>query len=231
MNWAYQQTTGRSTAKSVLVALANQADQTGRCWPSIDYLMERTEIGRRAMIGNLAFLEEKGFIKKVVRGGTGSGRKSNVYTLNMQRAADAHSPPKVQEMHKGQCADNDTKKGGNVQQMHQQCAADAPKQSKNNQLKKNNQKTIGDQEPVIEVPDFIDGDLLLDWIQHRKEMRKPLTQTAQKRLVSRLEKLRDQGHDPNACIEHSMANGYQGIFPPGKTESKTGNDPFWGSFK
>lgn len=234
MNWAYQQKTGRSTAKSVLVALANQADQNGKCWPSIDYLMNRTEIGRRAVIGNLAFLEEKGLIERVVRGGTGSGRKSNVYTLKMQSAADAPSPPKVQQMHKGQCADNDTKKGGNVHIKQGQSAADAPKQSKNNQLKKNNQKTIGEQKPVIEVPDFINGDLLLDWIQHRKEMKKPLTPTAEKRLVSKLTTLRDQGHDPNACIEHSIANGYQGIFPPGKSgksDSTTGNDTFWRSIQ
>lgn len=235
MNWAYQQTTGRSTAKAVLVALANQADQSGKCWPSVDYLMQRTELGRRAVIGNLGFLEDTGLISKVIRGGTGEGRKTNVYTLNMQSAADALSPPNVQEMHKGQCADNDTKKGGNVQIKQGQCAADAHKQSKNNQSKKNNQKTIARE---VEIPDWLDEALFVDFVEHRKQMKKPLTGVALSRLIPSLTRLRDAGHDPNEALERSIANGWQGVFAPdrkgGKDPPRTGTDSsdgFWKSYE
>ncbi len=36
---------------------------------------------------------------------------------------------------------------------------------------------------------------------------------AQKLAIDELEKLKSQGHDPVACINQSILNGWKGIFP------------------
>lgn len=48
--------------KVVLVALADQADDAGTCWPSIPSLCQRTSLGRTAVIEALKWLEKSGAI-------------------------------------------------------------------------------------------------------------------------------------------------------------------------
>lgn len=51
-----------------------------------------------------------------------------------------------------------------------------------------------------------------NWLQHRQEIKKPLTPTSAKQ---QLEKLKDIGEARSiAALKHSMANGWQGIFEP-----------------
>jgi hypothetical protein len=51
-----------------------------------------------------------------------------------------------------------------------------------------------------------------DWIQHRREMKKPLTKTAMSRLQRRLERW---GHARAlAALEWSMENGWLGVYEP-----------------
>ena len=62
-----------------------------------------------------------------------------------------------------------------------------------------------------------------DWVLHRGEIKKPLTPTASKLALRKLEKL---GHDRAvAAIQHSIANGWQGIFEPDGKASKKSTQP------
>ncbi|APW37146.1 hypothetical protein RD110_08000 [Rhodoferax koreense] len=45
------------TAKAVLISMADQANDAGLCWPSIDTISERTCVSRRAVIDALKWLE------------------------------------------------------------------------------------------------------------------------------------------------------------------------------
>ena len=83
MNWALAQTAGSPAAKSVLLILANRADHSGRCWPGINGILAQTELGRRTVIAKIKELEAAGFLCVEHRGGTGEGRKSNVYMLHI----------------------------------------------------------------------------------------------------------------------------------------------------
>lgn len=83
MNWAYRQTVGDGITKSILVVLANMADQDGKCWPSIDYIQQRTEFSRATVVNRLTQLAEAGYIEKQKRAGDGGGRKSTLYHLNL----------------------------------------------------------------------------------------------------------------------------------------------------
>jgi len=60
---AFAARTGKSTIKSVLIAVADRADdKTGFCWPSVADIVERTELNRKTVLVCLKKLEEMKFI-------------------------------------------------------------------------------------------------------------------------------------------------------------------------
>ena len=67
-----------------------------------------------------------------------------------------------------------------------------------------------------DLPDVLNNDAFLaawaDWVRHRSEIRKPLKPTT---IRQQLKKLAAMGTlRAVAAIEHSIANGYQGLFEP-----------------
>lgn len=50
------------TQKFVLIALADNANDAGFCWPSIDTICERTSFGRTAVIAAIRWLEQGGYL-------------------------------------------------------------------------------------------------------------------------------------------------------------------------
>lgn len=60
--------------------------------------------------------------------------------------------------------------------------------------------------------------LWLEWIAHRRELKKPATPRAQAMQMTRLRKMGN--NRAIAAIEHSIANGWQGIFEPGDNRAK-----------
>ena len=67
MTWAWSQTVGDAGAKAVLVALANFADEDGRCWPGVARLAHMTDQGERTVRRHLATLIEGSFIRREPR--------------------------------------------------------------------------------------------------------------------------------------------------------------------
>ncbi len=68
----------------------------------------------------------------------------------------------------------------------------------------------------LETPEFQAA--WADWLQHRREIKRPLTPTAAK---GQLLKLADMGPERAiAALKHSIANGWQGIFEPQSEQTK-----------
>jgi len=63
---------------------------------------------------------------------------------------------------------------------------------------------------------MIDPELWADFVQHRKDIKKPLTQTAQKRMLARLSRFLEQGMNVDAMLERSIVNGWQDVWPEQK---------------
>lgn len=63
--------------------------------------------------------------------------------------------------------------------------------------------------PLAVLTGILSHETAADFIAHRKAMKKPVTPAAAKRIVS---KLKDHP-DPNAVVDESIANGWQGVFP------------------
>lgn len=69
------------------------------------------------------------------------------------------------------------------------------------------------------LPEWLDPELWEEWVQHRKEKKKPLTPSGILKTIAQLAEYREQGISLKAAIDHSIANGYQGIFPPANKAS------------
>ena len=66
-------------------------------------------------------------------------------------------------------------------------------------------------EPLT-LPDWLDSATWASWIKIRPA--KARTVDAQRAALAKLESMRSAGHDANAIIRNSLANGWQGIFTP-----------------
>ena len=100
---------GNPLRKPVLIKLADNASDTGECWPSHQHIADQCEISRRSVITHIEALCETGLLQKSSRIGP-AGKRSNVYILTLDGAGAAH--PNVQEIHMVCAADAQTTSAG-----------------------------------------------------------------------------------------------------------------------
>lgn len=86
MSAVFESTTLAPTERLIMLALADHADDEGRCYPSILRLCQRTGLSERAVQTNIKKLVDRGYVR-IVRGG-GKGN-SNLYFVSANPAADA----------------------------------------------------------------------------------------------------------------------------------------------
>lgn len=77
---------------------------------------------------------------------------------------------------------------------------------------------------AADIPDWIDREALDAYIAMRKRIKKPMDQSQLKFTLARLKKFKADGLDANEALSASVANGWQGIFPPRETKSKPASD-------
>lgn len=66
----------------------------------------------------------------------------------------------------------------------------------------------------IDLPDWIDRQAWTTWCTDRKTRGKPITEAAARLQVKQLGDYLAAGHLPEAVIAHSIAGGFQGLYPP-----------------
>lgn len=83
MAWAIRQEVGNTTAKFVLLMVANYADEQGRAWPSQERLAEGIEASRYTVMRALERLEVEGFLVREKRHRADGSRAADVIRLNL----------------------------------------------------------------------------------------------------------------------------------------------------
>ena len=79
LNWAWSVPDVSPAQKLVLLALANYADERGKCWPSIRTVSERTCLARRTVSRALETLGKAGLVKSVTRSRDAGSQSSHSY--------------------------------------------------------------------------------------------------------------------------------------------------------
>ena len=103
---------GNPLRKLVLIKLADNASDTGECWPSYQHIADQCEISRRSAMRHIADLEEAGFLTKIERKGGIKGNKSHLYKLHISAGVtESHQQSEVvTESHQG--GDRESPVGG-----------------------------------------------------------------------------------------------------------------------
>jgi hypothetical protein len=83
---------------------------------------------------------------------------------------------------------------------------------------------------AVELPDWMPAKLWMDFVEHRRKAKAPMTDIAQQRAISKLERMRADGQDIEAVVEQSIINGWKGLFPV-KNDTGYCNDRFNNSVK
>jgi hypothetical protein len=214
-----------STHKFVLVALCDNANDQGECYPSIAMLCEKTSLSDRAVQKSIAYLVEHGFVRRDIRSG-----RSNYFYI-----AAASSWP-------CQAAPSEPRSSRSVQTIRTACAPnemrarpepDAPPPPNAVRPAPERGSPITVIEPSIEpsgnrqepaarfrsdslpglLPDWLPTQAWTDWIAYRRAGKTRFTAKAAELGLVELGKLRDAGHDPQAVIEQSIYRGWSGFFP------------------
>jgi len=71
------------------------------------------------------------------------------------------------------------------------------------------------------IPSFIEQENWNDFVAMRKEVKKPLTETACKRLIKSLIEFDANGFDVNDSLNSSIMNQYQGVFKKSRKQQST----------
>ena len=81
-SWAWSLEGLEPMPKFVLMALADQADDRGYCWPSQQLIAQKVAMGERTVRRHIKTLRELGLVTPRVRSST-RGRRSNGYQLHI----------------------------------------------------------------------------------------------------------------------------------------------------
>src|SRR5690606_19246441 len=67
----------------------------------------------------------------------------------------------------------------------------------------------------VPIPEWLNATSWEEWVTYRRQAGKPIkTEMTVTKAFNLLKECLDEGHDPVAVINASIANGYQGLFKP-----------------
>ena len=204
-------------------------DQTSRFSGSLKYLATWTNSTKRGVMKNLTSLQEKGLIIK--EEDTFNNLKVCKYSINFEvfKGMEQSSP----------VVNNETQSieqssPGVWNKVHQGIEQSSPNNIDNNIInnkkenikrKKNSSKTSFEEEdlknlvPAEYLPTFI------KFFNERKSRKNPMSELAVKLAVKKLETSGLSIEEKIDCIENSIMNGYQGLFPKKQNIPKQSKAP------
>jgi hypothetical protein len=74
----------------------------------------------------------------------------------------------------------------------------------------------------MELPHWLDGEIWGEYVGHRADMKKPLSERAARMTLKKLEGMYVRGLDPNEALMNSVMNGWQGVFDCEAKHEKSG---------
>lgn len=193
---------GNPTRKLVLLKLADNANDNGKCWPSYDHIAEMCEIDRRTAMRHIKALTESGLLTLTYRKGE-KGNSSNMYYLHLD--GDKLSLP------------SDTRSPGVVSEDHPPGDRMSPRTShRTSQLEpiKNKQKKLVQKIENTELPEELNLVAWQQWLEYRATIKKKYkTQRGELTGIAKLLELsRNDKKLQQRIIDQSIDNEWQGLF-------------------
>jgi hypothetical protein len=215
ITWALGQKVDRSSAKFILVAMANLANTDMTCFPSVQYLADATCQDRKTVVENMKRLRDSGHITDTGerKGGTG---QVPVYRLNSTEngtvkqyrkrdstedvtvpKTDSNSP--VIPYKESRFSLETVPKTGHVHHIDTSIDTKGKPQGK---------------AAAFVLPNWIPVDAWQGYLEMRKKKNKVPTDRARDLVIKELDKLRAEGHDLEAALDNSTKNGWTDVYAP-----------------
>lgn len=177
--------------KLVLLALADWANEDGKCWPSIAKIAAKTGCGERTVQRALREAETRGLLTRAEITGKGC-----TYTINPRHSGTpvTKSPPPDRRPTPATVAPNTSRT----------TIVEEAKASPTKRAKKS--------EPFV-LPDWIPVDAWDRFVAMRKSIGKPISADGKPLAVNKLRALADDGHPPGAVLDQSTFSSWLGLFP------------------
>ena len=210
--------------KMVLLALCDNANDQGECYPSIPMLAEKCSIGRATIFEHLDKLEKSGCITKHTRSG-----RSTIYKVDPSRFQTRPESRPVQISDSArpdfgrspvQISDSTRPESGHI--TIKEPSIESSIESKATRKNKK-QIVVESQQTNFELPDWIDKKHWAAWHMHPK--RQKLKAEQMQLAVDQLAAWRDAGVDHALALKNSATNGWQGLFEPQEKKGVRRHDP------
>ncbi len=208
--WAWSQKLSGMGEKCVLAALADYADDAGKCWPSIDTLAARCSGNRKSIIRIIKRLRDENLIA-VTYEKSRYGRKA-VYRLNQSYSATSGALSPVASW--DQCQSHHAT--GTSPTMSFDWSHDATLTIIEPSIELSiepSKRAKAKAKQLIGLPDWLPSKAWNGFVTARKEAKKPMTARAVELAIKQLDDLRSQGHHPAAVLDQSVMRGWSGLFP------------------
>lgn len=210
ITWALRQPIKQSTAKFVLVVLANCASgDTLLAYPSAAYLCAATSQDRKTVLANLARLREWGLIEDT---GKRAGTTKQIPVWKVLCSPDLFAQPEPEPSQKRNRSENGTVpeipgKGPVFPREGSQ------KRDTETSLTIKKQNKAPPSAALADPPSWVDPEAWAGFVEMRKKIRHPLTARAAELVVKELDKLRATGADPTTILDQSTRNSWRDVFP------------------
>ncbi|EJD6541509.1 helix-turn-helix domain-containing protein [Providencia rettgeri] len=198
----------KAPQKILILSLADRADEYHCCYPSIQRLVKDTGLDKKTIGKWINLMIEDGLISDT---GERKGPTKRVRVLRLN--IDAEYTQKRDDTEKGNVPKNgslNVPKNGSL---------NVPKNGIQNQSLETNIEPIkhkaGFDVKNEPIPDWLNRDTWMSWIEYRKDMKKAIkTKQTFNLQIKFLAECFEEGHSPDEVINQSIANGWQGLFKP-----------------
>ena len=225
INWALKLPIKHSTAKFVLVAIANHANgEDWVAWPSVAQLTEATSQDRKTVLANMQRLIQLGYL---IDTGERKGKTKSVVVYRISNPKNGTAKQSLERDMIGVEAVPIFPSSSTVFPAKQsQISAKAVPKTGHGTIKEPSIEPKGNQRKAQAplIPDWIPVDAWNGYADMRKKIRKPMTDRAVELKLKELESFKNQGLDIAAILDKSTSNNWTDIYAP-KAKFRATNIP------
>lgn len=222
INWALTRPIKHSTAKFVLVVMANCADaESWEAWPSVAHLAEATGQDRKTVLENIKRLVSMGYITDTEQR-KGVTKQVPIYKLNSAENGTVKESQKRNSTESGTVPVFPTNSPVFPYEQSQISLVTVPKTGHGTQ--RNPQGTIkeppkdigakGDLVAEVSLPDWLPMKAWQGYLDMRKSKKKVPTAYALSLVLGDLSKFHAKGHDVAAVLDTSTKNAWTDVYEP-----------------
>lgn len=211
MAWAWSQEI-KSGPKFVLIALADRADESGICWPGLNWIHAKTGMSVGAVSDNINRLKKIKLLKVVNRKRNDGSKTSNLYSLCIPNTFALSAKQKKYNdtadiEFEGILSEPDGPPTESVVGIAEYHGHNTSKYTSNYTSNKKEKNII----PKNIIPAWLPKDEWQEYLLHRKRRKAPITDNIAKRLFRTLEQLKNLGHDPASVLTEAIDRNWIGI--------------------